>query len=331
MDYITILVLIIVIVLIIILISYTQECQCHKIDMRTIYQSQRDRISPMIYFNPSIIQNEKGYLLAIRYSNANCDAFRYFTSRIYGIQSQIHLIQLDSTFRQIETTKVKVSEDIRNNYEDPRICMYNNMLYIMTTHVVEIPKGKKILLNLLQLDKEYNVLNVLKFPIISKHLVQKNWCPFSHKGKLLIHTDSYPTWTVREITFISEGNECNLNTIVQSDILSKLNPVKYQRLRCSTSWIKYKSGYVAVLHIKTGTFDAYGKYRSVFVFIDYHTLLPTMISDPLCLSHGHERIQFSSGLLIQGDNAIVTMGLDDSVYSIVKVKDFYNLLRPIRS
>lgn len=290
----------------------------------------------LAYYNPSIIAiKDDEYLLAIRRS----DYVRYnkannMVDSFHGHHSHLYFLRLDHLFQPVgKPVYSTIDWDTSREYEDPRITVHNNKIYISIVHIRPSRagrRGKSFFPLLLEYSKTGNppqLLRRIEYDRTSfgrPPYTEKNWCPFSHRGKLLLHTDSYPIWRVREV----DTETGKLHTVIEQNISNIFDNNEYPHLRCSTSWIldPYNTNhYVCALHTKS-----HDKYRTVLVSIDAQTLLPLHYSKRLCLiPHGHnhhEKIQFVSGLLIQGKDLILTVGIADLSFDIVRIKNYHDLL-----
>lgn len=203
-------------------------------------------------------------------------------------------------------------------YEDPRICIHNNELYVVMVQV--IPKVS-IFPTIFALDNSFNIIRKINISTksIPRPIIQKNWCPFSHGGELALHTDSYPTWRVRKVNMHSG----ELSIIVEKDVREFFEAKEYPHLRCSTSWVRVGDNYICALHTRA---EKPILYRTVLVLMDSMTLMPIKKSRPLCLHDEHKIIQFASGLLVKGEDLYITMGIGDTSFQIVRIPDFEELL-----
>lgn len=283
-------------------------------------------------FNPSIIAlNDGRYLMVVRRSNIHSDNISHliYNANVSSInkKSKLVFVILDKDFNII-STKDSIPSNTDINYEDGRLFSFNNLFYISAVHYIP---DQRIFPVLLEFDNNFNYIRRIDYLIqpSGKEVdrfssIQKNWYPFAHNGKLLIHTDSYPIWRVRQVT-IDGSNYAYVRTILEHNVSDIFSSVEYPLLRCSTSWINFtntfnniptrqspQGSYLACLHTKTKI----GTIRTLFVEIDKESLLPIRKSKLLCLDHNHARLQFTSGLTRCNNDIIISYGLCDTKYAV---------------
>lgn len=286
----------------------------------------------MALYNPSIIEYKGGYLLAVRASNY----VKYSKSKrmsdaalLWGHHSHLYFMIMDARFNVVSCERSDIDWDTSQEYEDPRITMHDNKIYISIVHVHKgHSRVKSFFPLLLQYDMDLRLQRRINY---SKKefkgiLTQKNWCPFpAEKDYLFLHTDAYPVWRVRKVN-VHSGEH---TIVVEKDVTEFFDGREYPLLRCSTSWLSYptllKGGrevYICALHTKD-----HDIYRTLLVAIHKDTLLPISKSKKLCLCpRKHNKIQFTSGLLIKGDDAYITLGVGDYSFDIVRIPDFMTLM-----
>ena len=296
-------------------------------------------------FNPSICKYEDGYVMCVRHSNKIIkNVFLYLYSNV-DCQSHICFVILTKDMKIVKTIFPKM---ISKSLEDPRICYYNNYFYVSITEFIN---KELIFPSLYIFDNSFNFIRKLTYnwneyfesTKISPSLIQKNWCPFVYKSKLLIHTDAYPKWNVFGI------KETNFNNTTQEDCILKRKDMRFVNIvsfdttdffkdskqkiiRCSTSWIDFsKDTFLVGLHTKEfGIKNFLPTIRTILVEINKDTFIPCRKTEVLCLDHVNDtRIQFLSGLECDNNNIYLTYGFGDYKTIIKKIskKHVLNLLK----
>jgi hypothetical protein len=257
-------------------------------------------------FNPSIINKKKKYILCTRYSyRTHKNLFDNIYSTIINKYEYSKIIFIEVYKNNLYHKYYYKLIDIPNSHtkgqlEDPRFIEYNNLYIVLTTEYISTNNTYPVLYIF---DTKYNF--VKRTEIMRFKGIHKNWCPFEHKGKLYIHTDTYPEWKVFELDI----NNGKLKQVINTKF--PLNSPENMFLRCSTSWKIYNEKYyICGLHIKTYN-KSLPQIRSVLVLIDRITLLPVLQSDILCLEYGCDRIQFLSGIEIDNNYIILAYGVGD--------------------
>ena len=297
-------------------------------------------------FNPSICKYGEGYVMCVRYSNKIIkNIFLYLYSNV-ECQSHICFIILTKDMKIIKTIFPKMSS---NALEDPRICYYNDYFYVSITEFI----AKELIFPSLYIfDNSFNFIRKLTYnwneyfesTKIQPSLIQKNWCPFVYKSKLLIHTDAYPKWNVfgiKETNYngIEDDKNCVLKrkdmklvSIVSFNTTEFFKDSKQKLIRCSTSWIDFtKDTFLAGLHTKEFAIKKFlPTIRTILVEIDKETFIPIRKTSVLCLDHINDtRIQFLSGIESDDSYIYLTYGIGDYKTIIKKIskKRVLNLLK----
>jgi hypothetical protein len=262
--------------------------------------------------NPSIVNKGNKLLCAMRYTSATTENLGLYIYHKFKPRSYVCIgIFKDSLIQRI----VFPIFPTKYQLEDPRIITFNNKIYISIT---EYRSDKNIYPVMYELSKNLNITKRIEYKNYgNSSTIQKNWCPFIHKGSLTLHTDSYPYWSVYKVN-ITTGlltNLCKINTVK----MFKSYKVKNAFIRCSTSWIDFtKETYICGLHIKY--VDKFLKriplIRSILMEIDKRTLIPIRASPVLCLDKEQHSIQFLSGLEIVNDKILLSVGIGD-YYSVI--------------
>lgn len=281
-------------------------------------------------FNPSITkigdkEDNRGYILCTRYSNKTIKNLFMYMYSDYNYKSKVCIAYLSPNLQKIQKVIFPniTIENINCKYEseDPRITYHNNHYYISIT---EFRSKKEILPTLYKFDHSFNLIRRLEynmtgyFKYIKPSTVQKNWCPFSHNGKLLLHTDTYPEWRIFQIDENTGDMSlyCSVNT---EKLFSTIQKKIF--IRCSTSPKHFSvNSLICGLHTKQfcGVFPTI---RTMLVEIDKHTLLPIRRTDMFCVdgNDNHVRIQFLSGLETDDHNIYLTYGIGDYKCSVKRI------------
>lgn len=277
-------------------------------------------------FNPSLVKlnttSGDNYLCSLRRSNIGIsDLFSTLLNAQQGFASHLYLMRFNNSFQCIKDSETKIDVVVSGKdrrFEDPRIILYKDKIYLVAAYYYSNIRVSPVIL---QLNKEsLKVERTIDLWASNLTTTEKNWCPFIHGDSFFLHTDSYPIWKVREVDL----NTGTVRTIVEQNVFSLFSKEEYPSLRCSSSWELTKEGYLCALHTKTK--GLLPTYRTVLVLVDKKTLLPIAKSKKLCLDTKHHRIQFTSGLIVKNDEVYVALGLADLSFSIVKIKDWRKLL-----
>lgn len=134
-----------------------------------------------LYFFPPILQPYNFNMASVQYNDCMLFAFRVSNTKFH--QSSILF-----AYMKQQTTKVltcsNYHQDKDNSYEDPRLFIWNNKVYVMYVHInpYEVGKYTKLLLKVdeLNIDLTTNTVNAISFytPPFNKNLVigpEKNW------------------------------------------------------------------------------------------------------------------------------------------------------------
>lgn len=267
------------------------------------------------FFNPSITKCGNNYIVCSRYSNKTLRSlFSYIISDI-NYQSDVCIMLLTS---DMKISKIIFPIITSNHLEDPRIHFHNNKYYISIT---EFKSKKHIMPVLYILDINFNFMKRVEYNVTNYFInkppsfIQKNWCPFSHQGQLVIHTDTYPVWKVMKI-----DDNGVMNVLTEIDTSNYFKSSKQKIIRCSTSWKHFSDKtYICGLHTK----QFWGKFptiRTILVEIDIETLKPLRKTEVFCVDYiNNTRIQFLSGLEVDDLNVYLTYGVGDYKMEIVRI------------
>lgn len=312
MKYIVIIILLLIIMLESGVLNTTPICSGMHMRARKIFNKEYNGNYKL--FNPSITHYKGQFLLSARNSNATMKNLWMYITHRFDYNSSIWLLLLNNKFEVKQT----VIPTFIGSYplEDPRIIIVKDKIIISATEVIS---SKKIYPVLFHLDSDMNVTKRVEYLRSSYHntsSIQKNWCPFLHKGSVFLHTDADP-WCVYSLD-IDTGS---IQKIVEKKCFKQ---GKRTYVRCSTSWKEFNTNtYICGVHVKTydPIFNKLAIIRSVLVEIDKESLIPLRMTGAFCLDRDHHPIQFLSGLEVINDNIILSFGLGDyqsTLYSISK-------------
>lgn len=268
--------------------------------------------------NPSIARGNK-MMMAIRYTNATMKNLAMYMFQKFNYHSYIGIATVDANF----CMQKLVYPNFKSSYplEDPRIFIYNEIIYVSVTEIT----NRYIFPVLFELDSSFEMVKRIDYnknTYKDKHNVQKNWCPFQHKEKLLIHTNAHPTWDVYSVD-ISTG--CMSQITSFSNLFDNFIR-KNTYVRCSTSWKEFTPHtYLCGLHIKTYDFIIHklAVIRTILVEVDKNNLCPIRSTEPFCIDREHHPIQFLAGLETDSENVYLSFGLGDYksvIYSVTKAR-----------
>lgn len=298
------------------------KCSTVHLQAREKFRIEIDGLYKLI--NPSITYNNGLYLISARYTNATMKNLAMYLYQKFDYNSYIGFAVMNNSFG----IKKLTFPNFGSQYplEDPRIAIYKigstTSIYVSVT---EIKSPKKIFPVLFELNSNMEVVRRIEYNKSSykdKHSIQKNWCPFQHEEKLLVHTNAYPTWDVYDV----DTKTGVMNMLTSYPRLFESITCKNTYIRCSTSWKKFTDlTYLCGLHIKTydNILHKFAIIRSMLVEVDSKTLCPIRRTDTFCIDNDHHPIQFLSGLEIDEDNVLMTFGLGDYqsvLYSISKIR-----------
>lgn len=268
-------------------------------------------------FNPSLIKtSNNGYICSVRCSTlTQKNLFYHLYGKMY-YESFILFIEIDNA----GNSKIiyPIHKNLKGSLEDPRMIEYHDKYILSCSEYINNKDNFPVLMIY---DKNYNFVKRVDYnrnDYGDKRTVQKNWCPFVHKGELYLHTDTYPEWKIFKLD-IETGN---MKKIININVSSFFSIPEKWLLRCSTSWKIYNDKYyICGLHTKTK-----GKIptiRSVLVLIDKETLQPTYRTEMLCLEkENHNRIQYLSGLETTDFDVILAYGLNDAEIVLKKIPKY---------
>ncbi len=263
-------------------------------------------------FNPSITRHKEGYILCSRYSNRTMkNLLSYFYGKLYS-ESHIMLTFLDSNMK---IQKI-IAPNFNNIYslEDPRICIYNDIVLISATEF----KDEKNIYPVLYTQGD-TLEKITYTGYHSKSKIQKNWCPFSHEGSVYLHTDTYPYWYVYKINpKTGEMNQIS-KTYTEKFFRNIKKDFGTKLIRCSTSWKSFTEyTFLCGIHIKQFS-GILPTIRTILVEVDKRTFQPIRKTSVLCLDKENSRIQFLSGLEVDDTHIYLSYGIGDYKTVVSKI------------
>ena len=154
---------------------------------------------------------------------------------------------------------------------------------------------------------------------------EKNWMIFKHKGKLVLHTHTYPMLNLFMVEINYKPFSCKI-----VDRLSELNTTGYfpalgklENLRSTAPWVLWKGTIenpeTYLTMFRTKTYLPRITHRSMFVEIDASTFIPLRYSPFICLSRKHEPIQFICGMISLENSCIISLGIDDKESRVISI------------
>jgi len=271
-------------------------------------------------FNPSIVKYKNEYLMCVRYSNRILKNFLLWTNGCLFYKSYICFVILSSNM----DIKRVIFPHLEHKYlEDPRVHIHDDLIFVS---VVEFNSNIDIYPVLYIFNNDFSLKKRIEFNrkmYFNKYPVQKNWCLFSNKKNMFIHTDSYPIWNVYKIDY-NNGNLYKHISINTSIFFKDSNE---SIIRCSTSWKSFdKHNYICGLHTKSYVLHKLATIRTILVLINKKTLIPIKKTEVLCVDVKYDtRIQFLSGLETDKKNIYLTYGIGDYKVEIKRIPKYYIL------
>jgi hypothetical protein len=339
--------IIFVVVIIFLYMLYSTKVMKNKTLCKYKHISQSNILSidlPGTYkiYNPSICKYESGYVLCCRYSNMidnNLYMYLYNNLKVVingnrlnsGYDSKICFIILDNKFKIRLTIFPEISG--KQLLEDPRIIYYRDLFFVSVTIITKnnvypcMYIFNKDFSLLRKVDYDWKQYKNVKAYIYSFPEINKNWCPFSYRNRLFIHTDSYPEWNVFEISLNKDMSIMNMkNILVNYDTSVFFKDLNQSIVRCSTSWIDFtENTFLCGLHTKECRIKKLlPTIRSIFVEIDKNTFKPIRKTKVLCFDFKNDsRIQFLSGMEVDDYNIYITFGVGDYKFEVKKISKRY--------
>lgn len=282
-------------------------------------------------FNPSIIEYEDGYLLTFRYS---------VSPSVFPWISEIGVVLLDNNFNinspvSMLNPHCYSKKNINCQAEDARIFKYQGKLFLAyNDNMDEInptPQKRRdmFIAEIVPNNDKFEIKEPTKlvYKEKMKSLWQKNWVPFIYQDSLYFGYSISPHETL----------EFNL----KGDLLKKHKESTHSRwtlghLRGGTPAILVDDEYLAFFHSSVTMRTKSSNYkRMLHYFMGAYTfsskppfnitkMTPGPIVNPEFYhsNHGHKRVIFPGGFVVNGDNIYIAYGKDDNQIWIAKVNKY---------
>ncbi len=163
---------------------------------------------------------------------------------------------------------------------------------------------------------------------------EKNWIIFKDKGRLILHTHTYPKLKLFLLKINTNPFSCEIVDQISDLKIKNYFPAlttSFKNLRGTTPWILWKGTaetpetYLTLF--RTKTYLPRITHRSFFVELSASDFSPIRYSSFICLSRGHEPIQFICGMVTYGDLCIISLGVNDKEARVISIeKDEINKL-----
>jgi hypothetical protein len=213
---------------------------------------------------------------------------------------------------------------LRTQYaEDPRLIVWEDQLVVVYNDLVNNSRR----MHLAFLEQTQNGFKVSKIQPLAKEgemkNTEKNWVPFVFEGELFFLYETNP-WTV--IKYAKEG-PCTI--VCEQELFI---PGETAKLSGGTPAILHGGEFISFFHIRSGTTRSYISWNRYVYFMGAYAfeakppfLLKRMTVKPLSykgaynLAKNPKKILYPVGLTEDGDDFLVTMGVNDSRTELVKV------------
>ena len=206
-----------------------------------------NNIKPELWFNPTMIEYEDGYLLVYRTDLKNEKLKRWC------VYINLHLVKLNKKYKVVGENKTlklhtnpktfldKYIKELPKGHhcEDPRMIIFNKKIYLFYTDGF---KQLLALINLDTLDVEHS--DYLESPFNTQF--EKNWTPLVKNNELYLVYGYSPLFTIIKL---NRDNPWLIDTIISQKTLLK-DVWNYGDIRGGTPWImthddKY---YISMFH-----------------------------------------------------------------------------------
>jgi hypothetical protein len=237
--------------------------------------------------NITLVQKDNKIYSIIRYVNYIKDV--YTPTICYSINK---LIIFDNNFNELEHkffdhTDVELSLKNYIGIEDIKLFNFNEQIYYTGNFVKD---RSQISINPFDFSEiKLNLITSLK-----KETSEKNWCLFERNGELLVVYN----WSPLTICKI-ENNKLVLLSEIQTNI---------ENLRGSTNGCKIPQGALFITHT-----NIHGNYLHRFA------LLNETVSFSRYFKFENYRVEFCLGMLIIGEDIVISYSLNDKLTKIVKI------------
>ena len=265
---------------------------------------------PWTVLNPSIIKDEDNFIMNIRSSN-----YRILPGGNYVSLEEDKVIRtrnfiriMDLSFTEIKTYEIiEPDRFLKRNwgikgFEDIRIFKFKDQLKFLTatydTHNLNIQRVSQAdIVN----EKIVNIIN-LNIPGVKK-ITEKNWLPFQYEEKVgngvtkIYCVYSYSPFIILDITNTSKIK-------IASNLKVEYN---FTSFRGSASPIKYKDGYICLIHQVYTETDNRKIYTNRLIY--FEEFIIKKISHQFYFQK--HQIEFCCGMCISNDDFIFTYGVND--------------------
>lgn len=275
-------------------------------------------------YNPSIIYDNDGKLVTIvRVSTPlfNYESMNYFDlidkyKSVLNIHNTSHIFLYDlyniENIRPVLKTNISnVCNTTPNGFEDPRLFKFQNKIWIIMSFRGKIPEKNIICGHHQVICPLSDPSNIVKLKYNKSLEIEKNWLPFEHNGELYAIYSIIP---YRVIKINSDTGKCvnfyyedvkNKNIILSDGVGGGSAPVlaKIKNIEC----------FLVMGHSRQHNIG----FRKNFFF----TISPTPpfrlleMSSEIHLDPANN-IEFGSGLVVDGDNIKIAVGIDDYYFKI---------------
>jgi predicted GH43/DUF377 family glycosyl hydrolase len=271
--------------------------------------------------NPSIIKNNKGFLLTFRYVPDPIDS---------PWVSYIGVVQLDTGLNPISApallnTRAEASKT-PSQAEDARFFSYKNRIFLIYNDNLEVidptrsQRRDMFITELFDFDGNYELSIPLKLiypPGYDQQLWQKNWTPFVYNDTLYLsysinphlillpnlktgecyksHETSFPsTWIYGPLRGSSNA------ILMDGEYLSFFHSAAYDETVISWPWVVWHYFMGAYTFATTPPFS-----------LTRMTDLPILTPDLYTISNRQKRVVFPGGFIVCGSSIYVAYGKDD--------------------
>lgn len=231
---------------------------------------------------PCIIRKEDGYLLLNRCNHGDF------------MKSVNQIMELDTNFvvKKSEILPYSFQPKGPNGYEDMRLFSFQDKLYYIGVY----RHWSKFILVSDIFNGNFS-MNKIRVTFGKEKLVEKNWAFYEQDGELRVIYEWFPL-TLCKINY-TKKHLCLLE--------KKEMPPLFKEMRGSSCAVNYKNQYWFTVHSNENK-----SYKHFFVVFDCKMNL-VKLSTPFLFEKARE---FSYGLIIEGEQAIVSYSTDNSTSKI---------------
>ena len=265
-------------------------------------------------FNLSVLRSKNKYIGLVRGHNRS----KNYSHPLY--------IEIDNTIKRIELLDFNDKDFYScndNGIEDPRIFQFKNEYWGMANCLGYKDQKYKCVntMCLFKLNNPKKTFRLLYHPENPK-LIQKNWSPFVYNDKL------YCEYTIEPHVIY----EINPETGTISGIINSNNNYKFEinggRLSGGTPPILI-SHFREQLYLSIGHVRILNSYYHFFYIFQIHPPFNIIGSSEIFKLDNKERIQFVSGLSIDGDELYISYGINDK-YNKISTFNIYDINSKIK-